>query len=870
MAYRALYRTYRPQLFREVVGQEVIVKSLQNAFANNKISHAYLFSGPRGTGKTTIARIFAKALNCENLTMLEPCDKCRSCHEIADSISPDVIEIDAASNNGVDEIRDIREKVKFLPSGSKYKVYIIDEVHMLSTGAFNALLKTLEEPPKHAIFILATTEPQKLPPTIISRCQRFDFKSLTVKEISKRLRLVCEEENVEISEEAVNAISESAEGALRDALSTLDQAISYSDEVVTIEDVNVVTGNLSYDMLIDIATFFHEGQVTEALEIVNDLIDMGKEVNRIVSGLLQFYRDMLLFQNVTEDSVMYYKYIFNKDSFKNLANSIPQQKIFYYLDVLSELQLQIKYSTTPRIYLEIAIVKMINNSDQESDYKARIEKLEKQIHENNNLGGEGVISNEKVDLLEVKLNQVVSEFHKLDLHKITQEIEKLKGEENKNADFTENKEFNERLEALEKQNFNKHNNQISYLEEDINNLKLAITEIKNKQFDLQGTSSDASNINEIKEKIISIEKKVYALLSGKLEEKETSKLKKKHPDQIVLFSDDLTPMEELESDKVEVDFDEFAKEEDDEEKVVEEKPEEIKETKIDIEENKEDAYEKAPVINKAPEEKAEKTNYKKEKQEAVETSSEGRLKAEDEMLGVIRNKISPHSQVVVTDSSNIDIFKREKELMEKEISRVKPSYLEKQEEVKANNEEPDNANNQQQRVEKEEIDRFSSYDIKIIETILHESFKVDARNDMKRINEIWPYLDRSATADDLGIAETLKEGKIVAVGVKEFIITYNTATLCNQVMRIAFKRRAFDIFEKSLGDRYNYIALPEKIWLEKRQEYVNQYTIGTKYPKLSPINDPDLVITKTEYRDPKDKTINKIISTFGDDIVKVE
>ncbi|MBO7536389.1 MAG: DNA polymerase III subunit gamma/tau, partial [Bacilli bacterium] len=379
MAYQALYRTYRPQLFRDVVGQEVVVKTLQNAIANNKISHAYLFAGPRGTGKTTVARIFAKTLNCENPVLQEPCDKCRSCYEIADGISPDVIEIDAASNNGVDEIRDIREKAKFLPSGTKYKIYIIDEVHMLSTGAFNALLKTLEEPPAHVVFILATTEVQKIPSTIASRCQRFEFKALTVSEISKKLRLVCNEENVEITEEALTSIAESAEGALRDALSVLDQAISYSDEKVTIEDVNLVTGSLSYDKVIELASSFEERNVTSALEIVHALIESGKEVDKIVSGLLQFYRDMLLYKNVS--SAVYAKYIFEKPKFKELAEHIDDNRIFYYVEVLSDVQNKIKYSTAPHIYLEIALIKMINMSETSLNYLDRINDLENRLTE---------------------------------------------------------------------------------------------------------------------------------------------------------------------------------------------------------------------------------------------------------------------------------------------------------------------------------------------------------------------------------------------------------------------------------------------------------------------------------------------------------
>ena len=272
MSYKALYRTYRPQIFKDVTGQEVVVKTLQNAIKNNKISHAYLFCGPRGTGKTSIARIFAKALNCTNLNVNEPCDECISCKEISQGINPDVIEIDAASNNGVDEIRDIREKVKYLPSGSKYKIYIIDEVHMLSGGAFNALLKTLEEPPKHVVFILATTEPQKLPATIVSRCQRYEFKSLGVEEISERLKQICDLEDVTITEEALNSISESAEGAMRDALSILDQAISYGNKNIQIDDINGVTGSLSFDKVIGLGNAIENKNIHNTLEIIHELL----------------------------------------------------------------------------------------------------------------------------------------------------------------------------------------------------------------------------------------------------------------------------------------------------------------------------------------------------------------------------------------------------------------------------------------------------------------------------------------------------------------------------------------------------------------------------------------------------------------------
>ena len=379
MAYVALYRAYRPQKFSEVVGQQHIIKTLQNAIKLNKVAHAYLFCGPRGTGKTTLAKIMAKALNCEHGPAIEPCNECAICKGIQKGNISDVIEIDAASNNGADDIRSLRDTVKFLPSVGKYKVYIIDEVHMLSNAAFNALLKTLEEPPKHVVFILATTEPYKLPNTILSRCQRFDFQAISLDDITKRLKLVCSDENINITDEAIHQIASSAEGGMRDALSLLDQCISYSvSPTIDLDDVLAVSGNVSYLKLIDLIESCLNNNETNSIVLMDDMLKQGKEVPRIINDIILFLRDVLLYKN---QAVIDEKLMFKNDNFKKLANKVTKGIIYSWLDILNEALSSMRFSTQKRAYLELALLKMSDNRlNVEASLEDRLESLEYTIN----------------------------------------------------------------------------------------------------------------------------------------------------------------------------------------------------------------------------------------------------------------------------------------------------------------------------------------------------------------------------------------------------------------------------------------------------------------------------------------------------------
>ncbi|GEN31249.1 DNA polymerase-3 subunit gamma/tau [Cerasibacillus quisquiliarum] len=386
MSYQALYRKWRPRKFADVVGQSHITKTLQNAILNNQFSHAYLFSGPRGTGKTSAAKIFAQAINCERAPSEEPCNECQACRGILDGSISDVIEMDAASNTSVEDVRDIREHVKYASTTVPYKVYIIDEVHMISTSAFNALLKTLEEPPKHVVFILATTEPHKIPLTIISRCQRFDFKPISSRAIVQRMRHIVNEEEISASDEALHAIALAAEGGMRDALSMLDQAISYSDGEVSLEDVLAVTGGVSQDILTNIVTAMYNEDIQPSLARFDELIQNGKDPARFVYDMIYFLRDLLLYKSTSTLETLLERATVD-EAFKTLAEDISVEWIQDAIMRMNECQQEIKWTNNPKVFIEIALISITNrNQSQEKEQDIsnssviqKINQLEKEV-----------------------------------------------------------------------------------------------------------------------------------------------------------------------------------------------------------------------------------------------------------------------------------------------------------------------------------------------------------------------------------------------------------------------------------------------------------------------------------------------------------
>ncbi len=376
--YQALYRKQRPKNFKEIVGQDHIVRTLKNQIQNERVSHAYLFCGTRGTGKTSCSLVFSKAINCLSPIDNEPCNECDSCMQINNDNSMDVFEIDAASNNGVDNIRDIRDEINYPPTISKYKIYIIDEVHMLSTGAFNALLKTLEEPPSHVIFILATTDPQKLPQTILSRCQRYDFKRIKAFDMKESLLEVCKKENKEIDIEAIEYICLLSDGAMRDALSLLDQAFSYFfDSKITLENVLEIVGSVDKKIFFEFTQGLIKFDSIKLIEIINNLVMSSSDIIQFVTEEIKHLRDLLVAKSDALDSLSY-----SEEQIKKIveqSKEIDSLQIIFFIEEYSKLLTELKATKNQRILLETGTLKLCNAIIYENNTDAlmhRVKKLE--------------------------------------------------------------------------------------------------------------------------------------------------------------------------------------------------------------------------------------------------------------------------------------------------------------------------------------------------------------------------------------------------------------------------------------------------------------------------------------------------------------
>lgn len=560
MSYMALYRKWRPDTFEEVKGQDHVVTTLKNQIINNRIGHAFLFCGTRGTGKTSIAKLFAKAVNCEHPVNGSPCNTCATCRAIADGSSMNVIEIDAASNNGVDNIRQIREEVQYSPSEGKYKVYIIDEVHMLTQGAFNALLKTLEEPPSYVIFILATTESHKIPITISSRCQKYEFRRISVETISDRLMELLGREEIEAEKKAVEYISKAADGSMRDALSILDQCIAFNiGRKLTYENVLDTIGAVDIDVFAKLLDSVIRLDVVEAINLVDEVVWQGRELSRFVSEFTWFLRNVLLIKVSPDADKKLDMSAENLARMNELAEQIDTDTLIRYIHIFSDTSASIKYAVQKRVVLELAVIKLCK-PEMETDYSAlldRVRVLEQKLEqgtgaaaiENRNddantphTGSSGEISQELVEQICARLQkegiQTAVQAVPGDAEKTTQDLPEQLKKELPEANYNELKEFIEQWDVilngyqhitksfLEKARINinetKDGLYLAYVQNEENKQAIAYFEKKERMEALR------EHISQVTGRNVSIDLKVVSKNSAAAQEIEANDLTKIH------------------------------------------------------------------------------------------------------------------------------------------------------------------------------------------------------------------------------------------------------------------------------------------------------------------------------------------------------
>lgn len=980
MAYKALYRSYRPSKFSEVVGQKHVIQTLKNAIKEKKTSHAYVFSGLRGIGKTTIARILAKAVNCKNSVDGEPCNACANCLAIMNNETTDIIELDAATNNGVDEIRNILDRVNFLPSTLDKKVYIIDEVHMLTTQAFNALLKTLEEPPAYVMFILCTTEPHKIPLTILSRCQRFDFKQLTIEELIFELKKISEKEHIQISDEALLAIAESAEGGMRDALSILDQANVYADGNINVEDVNSITGNISNQKLIELIKSFNDDDATKSICIVNELLNAGKEVSRLTLCIIQFCRDLLLYKSLND--AKNYKHLANTQEFQQLALATDSQRLFYYIDVLVDVQNKIRFTNSQKIYLEVGIMKIVNSATDDINLLGRIENLENRLNGASDLTcGSSYISdpdvNQKLNVVESKIKKITNELEKNDLkgleEKINSRLNVLEEETSKISVLP--KSIEERLNVLENSinsqvtmeptsqtNFENQDSSNTLYEEKINDINQQISNTTKKNDEL--FSSVFKDIENIKQTLSTID------LSNK-----ESKTNEENDDIILELIEKVTTLEkEITTNKTLVDN-----------SIVEEKPKVIEDHHLDevvselleefnilkteinnIKEEQEhlNLEDKKPIIdqniineieefNKKLSEGVglnnEECNLDLSQMEERLTKIENTINSSDNIelknmieeiktnyfvltkaLQLLTEKLDKAKEGLVVEDNNSDSYNLiEKvnnleemvkyikenyvecdklETLEEKINSLKESLTSLKEEntqlrkensiINDKNEEKElldnkenssletseeqkkitNEKEEKTQVEVEQEENISDdtnqeedltssvFDVHIVENILHEARSQECREEKIKLVANWPKIEDKVGGLLAPIARLLASGLLVANGNTHLLIVYSNAQLCNHIMEPKNYQDAKEILKVTFNKDYDFIALPDDTWKEKRLEYHNQYRVGNKFPVLTPINNPLLHVVKVN-KEPalteRQKVLKKANDFFG-------